>query len=141
MSRFGISMVALWVVAVGLSVSATRAEACTCKATPAAAVALSRADSVFSGTVEGVTKSEGDLVINFQVSSSWKGASASRMALRTPEHPVACGIEFEVGVEYLVYARGQGAALNANRCSRTGRLSEKASDLLSLGAARAPGGN
>ena len=91
--------------------------------------------AVFSGTVESLDVhripkkhcdgcfSE-DLVVTFQVSSSWKGVRGGEFVVRTPRSGAACGYGFELGQEYLVYVQ-KGAPdfrYGVDSCSRTKKL-------------------
>jgi hypothetical protein len=44
-----------------------------------------------------------------------------------------CDFVFEVGEEYLVYARGGSEKLSTDRCTRTRRLVDAAADIKELG--------
>jgi hypothetical protein len=95
--------------------------------------------------VESVSRENGEAMVSLQVSGAWKGVASPQMTVRTPEHPVACGFDFEVGGSYLVYADErspqQGGGLTTTRCTRTGHLAEAGADLSVLGPAAAPSEN
>lgn len=55
--------------------------------------------------------------VDFVVHESWKGVSGSRMGLTTSGDEASCGVDFQVGREYLVFAFASDEVLSANLCS------------------------
>jgi len=112
------------------------AHACRCAPPSPPLKALEASNAVFSGTVTAV---ELDVTgrwpvhrIEFDVALCWKGGLGAKVEVQTPNSSAACGRDFVVGVEYLVYAAG-GGSLNTNLCDRTGRLEFAQEDLDALG--------
>ena len=76
---------------------------------------------------------EETLVAVFQVHRSWKGAEAGqRVTVRTPLHSGTCGLAFEEGMTYLVFAWADGDALVTGLCSRTARIHRAVQDIREL---------
>lgn len=127
-----------------LTSSARPAHACRCKQ-GALPDALAGATAVFEGLVTSVDKVQGaegapaSLDAHFKVVSVWKGSdNAEQVSVRTALSSAACGVKFEPGVSYLVFAHGEDDALQVTSCSRTRRTSEAAEDLAALGAGVTP---
>src|SRR5687768_17159621 len=61
------------------------------------------------------------------------GAEAGRrVTVRTGLHGASCGLGFEEGMTYLVFARADGDTLAAGLCSRTARIQRAAQDVREL---------
>lgn len=88
------------------------AYACSCSGPGAPEKELRRSDAVFSGTVTssdaqrtapvGGPPSLGEVV--FEVEDSWKGASGESVVVYGQGDEAMCGLDFEEGKTYLVYA-------------------------------------
>jgi len=122
---------------VGLA-NAHRARACQCvEVSPEAA--SSRAAAVFEGQVISIGEAnEGPSRITFNVVRTWKGADAERVVVAAHPMQSLCGVDFEVGRSYLVYAVEQEGALTTGLCERTRRIEDAEEDLLFLGAGVTP---
>lgn len=111
------------------------ANACSCLPPPPPRTALEQSSAVFSGKVISLEPKPGLVRVTFEVYDRWKGISRAKIAVTTPEHSAACGINFEIGKEYLVYAAVNALRqLSADSCSRTNLLSEAGEDLQALGS-------
>lgn len=119
-----------------------RADACTCMAFPddpaaAAELAYERADVVFLGTaLETETKLASTpraRITRFSVEKSWKGLGGAKDAMvRSAVSEAACGIRFQTGLRYLVFAYrdGQREYLTTGLCELN-RREKAAADILS----------
>ena len=97
------------------STPAAAAEGCACEARPANAVhARSHYQSVFAGRVSDVREQDGKLLVTFAVGRSWKGPRGETIAVSTPRD--GCGVAFEAGRDYLVFASGERDALTTDTC-------------------------
>ncbi len=126
--------------------------ACKCAPPPAPAEALQQATAVFEGQVSQIDPVGDAIEVTLRVVRGWKGIEAETARVRTRRDTAACGIPFENGKSYVVYAtqsatEGSAISLEALRCGRT-RLAEEAEEdfnALGLGVvpvvARVPGEN
>jgi hypothetical protein len=132
--RWGVS----WVTAIAACWPGTAA-ACSCSPAPPAPQAYASASAVFVATVVsrsrlpdgGGTHWRAAYAVEFAVSNWFKGAGHDRVVVVTGEGGGDCGIPFEVGQTYLVYAFGSDP-LVAHRCSRTGLLADSVGDIQEL---------
>jgi hypothetical protein len=125
-------------------VEAGSAHACSC----AGGVSLERqirsSDAVFSGEVESIEP--GELApgggpplgrVTFDAKEVWKGAQEGSVVVYGYGDEVTCGIEFERGESYLVYAQrssgDEGKPLETDFCGPTKPLERADGDLLVLG--------
>ena len=144
-----ITLIIAAVSLLGLS-QAGDAQACTCRPSPPPTTALGESDAVFAGRVVEVSRGEDPmaaltapmaaLTAKFAVSTVWKGEVGETVEVRTPLNSAACGVGFEAGEEWLVYANEQEGVLNATLCSRTSPLRAATEDLAALGPGSEPGG-
>lgn len=114
------------------------AEACSCPEPEPPAVAAEEADAVFAGEIVAFDQPEpgrfDDRSGVVAVHSVWAGEIAEETPLSTPADQGLCGIEPQVGEEYLVYARaGDDGALVTDLCMRTTQLERADEDLAALG--------
>lgn len=118
------------------------ASACSCISPPPPEVALDKADAVFSGEVVEITENERIIRgygnnIHFKVDKVWKGTDASEIVVTTGYGGGDCGISFEKGQQYLVYATLSDMyvknALSTTICHRTTEISSATEDLNALG--------
>jgi hypothetical protein len=126
----------------------SHAYACSCAERLSVEEQLSLSDEVFSGRVLAVKhdrKLNGSVTnsVRFEVSQIWKGGSESQIFVHTGQGGGDCGIHFEEGQEYLVYAHpstmyGDQELLVTIMCDRTAKLTEANEDLAILGEGRAP---
>lgn len=123
---------------------ASEAHACSCAGAPTGEEALRTYDAVFSGKVVGVAEDEltpgvgpslGKIV--FDAERTWKGVSAGPISFYGYGDEVSCGIPFEKGSGYLVYAyrtdKGTESYLETGLCEGTELLSTAPEDLAELG--------
>jgi len=117
-----------------------RALACLCVAPGLPAEEMARSAAVLAGRVLRIDAPRGGMVstgdpvhVVFQVERVWKGPAVHNLVIVTARHSVSCGFPFEVGEEYLVYARAAGGELHTSICSRTAPLAAAAVDLVALG--------
>ena len=127
-------------IAVGLVVAPGQIHACSCAPLEPPTESLAKATSVFAGRVVSITERGGDdgdypVVIEFDVSSVWKGADHQTMYLRTSSGVSTCGYRFVPGLEYLVYSPD---GLRVSSCSRSRLLVGASEDLVELGEGRTP---
>jgi len=116
-------------LAFGLNV----AFACNCVPPRPPAAAIKSADVVFSGTVTDISVSGSfGKKVTFDVAKTWKGINSPTISVTTQANSAACGVGYEVGTLWLVYAYGK-RNLSTNLCSRTTRLQYAGEDLKVLG--------
>ena len=102
--------------------------------------AAEAASVVFEGTAVGMTsdKPPGQKLVyhvyEFEVVRAFKGEATERVTIRTMNNSAACGRSYEIGENYLVYARDADGQLTDNLCSRTRRIAVAKEDLLAFGA-------
>jgi len=70
--------------------------------------------------------------VTFTVGETFKGAAVPTLSLGTGLGGGDCGYAFETGQSYVVYAHGEGDALQAGICSLTGPASDPRSGLEAL---------
>ena len=148
-SRRNIATMALvLVLLVTLLLLATPAPAyaCSCAPPPSPSLERDRADAVFSGTALDVDTFALPLLdqsglpvrVTFEVNGVWKGDLSQRVVVRTARDEAACGYDFTVGKDYLVYARKGEDGLVTGLCDRTTARGNAAEDLAALGAPEPP---
>lgn len=113
--------------------------ACSCVQPPAPEEALSQASAVFSGKViaKDIDNALGgfeQIATTLQVDQAWKGVEQAHVVLHTASNSAACGVNLEIGSEYLVYATENEGQLHTSLCSRTAPLENAQEDLDALGA-------
>ena len=100
------------------------AAACSCVRRENSEEAFQRATALFRGTVTAVEMpSAGDsnaVTVRVRVSTSWRGPIGPQAVVYTSRWSTACGYDFAIGVEYLIYASGAEDRLSKNTCARTG---------------------
>jgi hypothetical protein len=108
--------------------------ACSCVQPGTPSEELNNSKAVFTGKVLEIKedKKSYEKKVMFEVLSTFKGVSESPVTLYTGMDSAACGFNFIVGEEYLVYASGDGK-LQTTLCSRTAELSAANNDLKELG--------
>lgn len=131
--------------ALALSLSLTpRALACKCMM-PEPQAAKEQAAAVFEGRVTSVEKlggaaeGMGKLVVTLALVRTWKGLeNEETVKVRTNDSTAACGIDFEEGKSYLVYASQGAEGLEAFACGRTRPMAHASDDLAALGGGVTP---
>ncbi len=87
--------------------------------------AAAQSDAVFVGTVTQIATSslEYRLDVSIDVVGSFKGleGKGNQLVINTAKDSAACGVYFEIGKAYVIYAHQdeETGALGANSCSRT----------------------
>ena len=132
---------------------ASPAYACSCAESEPPARAFSTTPAVFHATALASTSSSGysrswitELLygigigsgnygqeIPFEVISSWKGVDKTHVLIHTGFGGGDCGVGFNQGDEYLIYAYGNDDNLETNICTRTRPISRASDDLTYLG--------
>lgn len=119
--------------------------ACSCMPSESVAAERDMATAVFAGEVTeidepgGLVISSADPVqVTFTVSEVWKGPQQPTITVTTPRDSASCGVYFETGTAYLVYAVGNEDELQVFLCSRTAPLASATTDLAALGEATPP---
>ncbi|WP_096273492.1 hypothetical protein [Paucisalibacillus globulus] len=122
--------------------------ACTCEEPLSANRELDRSSAVFRGEVKEIRKAddhEHGLKVLLSVNEVWKGVRESEITVRTGKDGAACGFDFQVGKEYLVYAGINDAYTSDNLmtgiCDRTSQVVMKQAqdDMVVLGQGFTPG--
>lgn len=142
-----------WVM-MSMGLFASPASACLCNGTDSVKEAFSRATAVFAGRyigseyrqgirnqlmdihVEAEKASYEMLVHKFEVATWWKGAGTREVVLISDNGRLSngtevisdCGLSFESGRDYLVYAYGTGDDFGTGACTRTANLKRGAKD-------------
>ena len=138
--------VLIFALAVNLLLAGTsnlrNAHACSCISLPLEKH-LRTSDAVFSGEVVGID--ENDLSpgagprlgkVAFDVSDVWKGVSEESVAVYGQGPEASCGLNFEEGESYLVFAHrsNEDGPLETNLCDATKLLAAAEDDLRVLGS-------
>jgi hypothetical protein len=100
---------------------------------------------VFEGRVRAIAR-EGSaevgparLAVTLEVVQTWKGADAEEVVVMTMTDSAACGVPFEQGRSYLVFAASDASgALSAGLCGGTKPREESDEDVAALGAGVTP---
>jgi hypothetical protein len=103
--------------------------------------AKSDAGAVFIGKVVSVKTADGSadmnapLFVTMEVTRSWKGVTTKRVEITTRSSSAACGVSFQVGQEFIVYAYkdSETNTMSASLCSRTQMIAGKSDDEKYLG--------
>lgn len=105
-----------------LTFGASEAFACSC-APPSQTTNddFQKATAVFVGRVLDVQRKENaeNITVKFAVQKYWKGKISNTVKVMTASNSAACGVNFEVGKDYLVYANENNGKLSTGLCSRT----------------------
>jgi hypothetical protein len=90
----------------------------------AAAVFVGKVIEVRDSNVPIVKGSDYSVAVKFRVSRYWKGSGEPELTVHTEQSVLSCNqFKFQVGEEYLVYARGKELIVFAG-CSRSAPLSD-----------------
>lgn len=129
------------------------ASACSCAKPPDPLTAKDQAAAVFTGKVLQVNErtdwlrwlpfwdkpERGGFDVIFEVQSSWKGVDQTQVQIVTGGLGGGCGIPFQPGQEYLVYASyWELNELETNICTRTVLKADAGEDLQVLGSGTVP---
>jgi hypothetical protein len=120
--------------------------ACKCMMPPPEA-AREHAAAVFEGQVTDIVdepgangSSMGKKLVTLSLVRTWKGVEKEEVVkVRTSDSSASCGIDFEKGKSFLVYAsQGESGGLEAGACGRTRPMADAAEDLAALGGGVTP---
>ena len=111
------------------------ARACSCAGGFSVQEELRDSDAVFWGEAVGVeeqgsTSSTPPFLgpVTFEVRGSWKGASQEQVVVHGQGHEASCGLDFDEGETYLVFAyhvgKGGDGPLETGLCTSTTALSD-----------------
>jgi MYXO-CTERM domain-containing protein len=101
---------------------------------PAPEKAIEDADVVFEARPFGMTNDGQRARYSFEVDRVWKGELGPSAQISTALHSATCGRSFQIGTQYVVYARRSASGeLTDNLCSRTRVSASAAEDLEVLG--------
>lgn len=126
-------------IAVGLPLAPRVARACSCTAPPPPEKALESADAVIEARPFSMSSDTQRARYRFEVNRVWKGEIPPRVEITTAVHSATCGRSYQMGIQYVVYARRSDSGEWADYlCSRTRPSRSAAEDLQVLGAGRPP---
>lgn len=129
------------VLALVLALSGEPMAACSCAYIPEqdhACISYPNTDAVFSGRVASVSVARSDSefwgprlrVFRFEILEGFSGVDGAVVDVRTGMGGGDCGVDFEEGKSYFVYARRmEDGSLSTSICSRTRPLDQAAADL------------
>ncbi|MCM3145047.1 hypothetical protein [Brevibacillus sp. MER 51] len=132
------------------------ASACSCARPPDPLTEKDQSAAVFTGKVLQVNErtdwlrwlpfwdkpERGGFDVIFEVQSTWKGVDQTQVQIVTSGLGGACGIPFQPGQEYLVYASyWELNELETNICTRTALKADAGEDLQVLGPGTVPVGS
>lgn len=89
-----------------------------------AVAALPAFKSAFAGRVESVRQDGDSVSATLRVFRAWKGPRDRMLTVATPAG--ACGVSFQPGSDYLVYATGTKESLRTDACGPTAPLGQSA---------------
>lgn len=133
-------------------------QACSCRIPDNPASGLRKSEAVFIGTVVGAvdlsqnqswwnqlqrwlwggasTSQSYDMRYTFVVQSAWKGLTTTEAIIyANSDRPGNCGLNFDLGARYLVYAttaRSSHGELATSICTRTNVINNRGADLAYL---------
>ncbi|MDQ0417357.1 hypothetical protein J2Z48_001530 [Croceifilum oryzae] len=107
-------------------------QACSCVPLGDPIKEADKSSAVFVGQVVKLEDDANQHIATLHVSKRWKGELDPELTVYTALSGAACGFEFEMGKEYLVYATKENGHLTTTICSRTKLLSEAQADLDAL---------
>jgi hypothetical protein len=132
-------LAALLLVAAFSAQPTPRTFACSCLAPGTPQEELAKFDVVFLGSVNRVTpQNDGNVQVDVQVQTIWKGQLGSNTAIFTANNSAACGVEFTAGTAYVVYASQSEGQLFSSLCSRTANATDATADIQALGPGTQP---
>lgn len=81
-----------------------------------------KASAVFVGKVLSVKRKDKaeNATVKFAVQKYWKGKLSNTVKVTTASNSAACGVNFEVGKDYRIYATETEGKLSTTSCSATG---------------------
>lgn len=141
----GMAKSAVLIAAAVLGMAQARdARACSCAPQNPVEEEVALSAVVFAGSVVAVASDraaeDGSIVALFGIDTLWKGPERQwAIAIRTAANSAACGLHFEKGQKWLIYARaGEDSKYTANLCSRSNLLVNAQEDLAELGEGKRP---
>lgn len=113
--------------------------ACSCAEPNSVHEELEQSSAVFQGKVMEIKDSSHTRKVLFEVKESWKGIEQTQIIVVTGMGSGDCGYDFNIGQEYLVYAKGE-QSLSTNICDRTSSVQsvQVSEDLEKLGQGITP---
>ena len=123
------------------------ASACSCIMPVPPVEALGQSDAVFLGTVTDIAPRSREYgnIVTIETQAFWKGGIEKTVEVRTAQDSAACGVFFETGKTYVVYAyqSEEDGSLGANSCSRTHEVisADQDEDIIALGEGTVPANN
>jgi len=104
---------------------------CSCMEPPPPEEAYEEADAVFSGQVTNIVVDESGYYheVTFQIIDVWKGEDSEEITVLTETYSDACGYNFQINNEYLVYAYNYTWGIYTTICTRTNLLEYASEDL------------
>ena len=106
-----------WLLIIVILVHTLDVYACKCRLNSVKEEAAN-SDQIFSGKV--IKKTVFEKSYHFMVTEMFKGEKTDTITITTNKHFLACGMEFEIGKEYLVYS----FLKNTSRCNRNAFVKE-----------------
>ncbi|SHG92724.1 hypothetical protein [Ornithinibacillus halophilus] len=117
--------------------------ACDCAVEQSVNDEYDQSFAVFKGEVLKIKEDNSTKDVVIEVEEIWKGIDESQIIIRTGLGGGDCGVNFQEGHDYLVYARNTklygSEYLQTNSCDRTDRLSGAEEDIAILGIGEPPG--
>ena len=104
---------------------------CSCMEPPPPEEAYAEADVVFSGQVTNIAMDGSNYYLEVSIGTIdvWKGEILDEIIILTETSSDACGYNFQVNNEYLVYGYNYGGDIYTNICTRTNLLEYANEDL------------
>jgi hypothetical protein len=104
------------IVFVLILLASENAFACKCSNPPSVGQSFEQSAGVFYGSVESVEASGDEILAEFRVEKSWKGADKDRVTVSTDR--TSCGIDFKEGEKYYLFVDKNGEAYKTIPCRR-----------------------
>ena len=103
---------------------------CSCLEPAPPEEAYEAADAVFSGQVTNIVEDGSGYYyeVSIQTIDVWKGEILDEIIVLTETYSDACGYNFQINNEYLVYAYIYGNGIYTNICTRTNLLEYASED-------------
>lgn len=133
----------IFIVFLAIASFPSTTSACSCVELPSVEEEFERSKAVFSGKVIDIIENQNSTKsVLFEVTNTWKGVEETQIIITTGQGGGDCGINFKVGVDYLVYANestmyGEKSLVSIT-CDRTNELSSAQEDLAILSEGQPP---
>lgn len=104
---------------------ASQAFACSCVSVENVKEAAARSSAVFIGWVVALELDDGSWSqkkVRFRITTSWKGTDGEYVTVKTGMGKGDCGVEYELGSSYRVFARGDSGKLFTSICASPRKL-------------------